>query len=284
MRSLDQIRSDCYHVDAMLPAERRLLIAERIRSRGVVSIAALAEHLGTSEITVRRDLRFLSEQGLAVKTHGGALLPSGLTREPPYSEKATTAAQEKEAIARVAAALIRPGESVILSPGTTTLALARVLRHLQDLTVVTNSLLAAEALMAATGVEVFVTGGQLRRSIHALIGPDVEDAVRPLRVSRTFISGNGMTAARGLSTPNPLVAAADRALAAAAERVVVLADHTKVGVETMCQTIPLELIATLITDHSADQRELRAIQDAGVEVLVAELIESPGLLAGAAGA
>lgn len=247
------------------------MIADRIRSRGVVTIAEMVGLLQASEITLRRDLRVMADQGLLVRTHGGALLPGGLTREPSYGEKATRAAREKAAIARAAVRLIHAGESLILSPGTTTLALAQLLGDIGELTVVTNSLLAADALMPTAGVEVLITGGQLRRSIHALVGPVAEEAVRPLRVSKTFLSGNGLTAKRGLSTPNPLVAAADRALAAAAERVVVLADHTKVGVETMCQTVPPEQISTVITDPGADPSEVAAMRDAGIEVVVAEL-------------
>jgi DeoR/GlpR family transcriptional regulator of sugar metabolism len=257
----------------MLAAERRQLIIERVRSRGAVAITDMAKVLGTSEITLRRDLREMAEQGLLVRTRGGAVLPGGLTRGPIYLEKATQAAAEKAAIARVAVQLIRPGDSIILSHGTTTLALARLLVDFQELTVVTNSLLVAEALMPAARVEVMLIGGTLLRSIHALVGPAAEDSVRPLRVSKAFISGNGLTAKRGLSTPSPLVAAADRALAAAAERVVVLADRTKIGCETMCRTVPPTGINTLITDSRADRNELVALSEAGVEIHVAGLDE-----------
>jgi len=120
-------------------------------------------------------------------------------------------------------------------------------------------------------VEVILTGGTLRRSIHALVGPATEESVRALRASQAFISGNGFTAARGLSTPSPVVAATDRALAGAAQHVVVLADHTKIGRETMCQTVPAARVQTLITDSLSDRAELESIHGAGVEVLVAEL-------------
>jgi len=137
--------------------------------------------------------------------------------------------------------------------------------------VVTNSLLVAQALMEASRVEVILTGGTLRRSIHALVGPATEESVRALRASQAFISGNGFTAARGLSTPSPVVAATDRALAGAAQHVVVLADHTKIGQETMCQTVPAARVQTLITDSRSDPSELEAIHGAGVDVLVAEV-------------
>jgi DeoR/GlpR family transcriptional regulator of sugar metabolism len=255
----------------MLAIERRRLIAESIRSRGVVSVAEMAETLGTTEITLRRDLRVMAKEGLLVRTHGGAVQPAALGHEPSYYEKSGQAATEKAAIARLALGMIRPGDSIVLGPGTTTLALARLLVNSPELTVVTNSLLVAQALMEAPRVEVILTGGTLRRSIHALIGPAAEESVRALRASQAFISGNGFSAERGLSTPSPLVAATDRALASAAQQVVVLADHTKIGQETMCQTVPAARIHTLITDSKAAPAELAAIREAGVDVRVAEV-------------
>ena len=134
--------------------------------------------------------------------------------------------------------------------------------------------------MPATRVEVILTGGTLRRAIHALVGPAAEESVRMLRASHAFISGKGLTAERGLSTPSPVVAAADRALAAAAQQTVVLADHTKIGHESMCQTVPLDQITTLVTDAAADPQQLMAIGEAGVVVLVAHGEGSPAAAEG----
>lgn len=255
----------------MLAAERRLRIAEAVRSRGAVVVAELAVELDTSEMTVRRDLRAMARDGLLVRTHGGALLQAGLAHEPSYSDKATRAAAEKASIARLAAAMVRPGDSIVLGPGTTTFAVARLLVDSPELTVVTNSLLVAQALMPAAHVEVILTGGTLRRSIHALVGPAAEESLRALRASQAFLSGNGLTTERGLSTPSPLVAAADRALAAASQQTVVLADYTKLGHETMCQTVPLDRMDVLITDCRADPGTVAAIREAGVEVRIASV-------------
>lgn len=253
----------------MLAVERRRLIADNLRVRGVVSVGEMAEVLGTTEITVRRDLRAMAKDGLVVRAHGGAVLPAAIGHEPSYSEKAHRAGAEKASIARLALDMIVPGDSILVGPGTTTLALARLLGDISELTVVTNSLLVAQALMPSPKVEVILTGGTLRRSIHALVGPSAEESVRALRASKTFISGNGFTAERGLSTPSPLVAATDRAFAAAAQQVVVLADHTKIGQDTMCQTVPVGRVHTLITDSRADPVVLAAIREAGVDVRVA---------------
>ena len=137
------------------------------------------------------------------------------------------------------------------------------------MTVVTNSLLVADALLDASGIEVLLTGGTLRRSIHALVGPPAENSLRGLRANQAFLSGNGLTAQRGLSTPNLMVAATDRALAAAAREVVVLADHTKVGRDTMCQTVPCPAMSMLVTDTASNPEELRAISEHGVEIRIA---------------
>jgi len=171
---------------------------------------------------------------------------------------------------RVAAAarLVEPGDSILLGPGTTTLALANRLRTISELTVVTNSLLVIQAFAGNPGVEVVSTGGILRRSIHALVGPSTEQGFASLKATRAFISGNGLTAERGLTTPNMLVATCDRALAAAGQQVIVLVDHTKVGLGTLYQTVAPSAIDVLFTDAEADAHELDRLRQAGVDVRV----------------
>src|SRR5439155_6200367 len=151
-RSLLLAFDRCRTIRTMLAVERRRLIAETLRSRGVVSVGQMAETLGTTEITVRRDLRAMAKDGLLVRAHGGAVLPSTVGHEPSYSEKAHQAGAEKAAIARAALEMVRPGDSILLGPGTTTLALARLLGDVAELTAVTNSPLVAQASMASPRV------------------------------------------------------------------------------------------------------------------------------------
>lgn len=139
---------------------------------------------------------------------------------------------------------------------------------------VTNSLLVAQALAHANRVEVVMTGGTLRGSNYALVGSGAEQSLQGLRVSRAFLSGSGLTAERGLSTSNMLSASVDRALVQAAAEVVVLADHTKLGTDTMFQTVPTDVITRLVTDEPPghDDRaatELQALADQGVQITVA---------------
>lgn len=245
-----------------------------VRANGAVSLRELARVVQTSEVTVRRDVRALEAEGLLDRRHGGAVLPGGFSREPGYPQKTHLAAAEKSAIADLAAGLVEEGDAVVVGAGTTTQELARRLARVPGLTVVTNSLLVAQALAHANRVEVVMTGGTLRGSNYALVGSGAEQSLHGLRVSKAFISGSGLTAERGLSTTNMLSASVDRALVQAATEVIVLADHTKLGADTMFQTVPTEAITHLVTDEqsTADDTtacELSALADCGVRISVA---------------
>ncbi|WP_443076104.1 DeoR/GlpR family DNA-binding transcription regulator [Streptomyces sp. NBC_01716] len=245
-----------------------------VRANGAVSLRELARVVQTSEVTVRRDVRALEAEGLLDRRHGGAVLPGGFTRESGFPQKSHLATAEKTAIADLAASLVEEGEAVVVGAGTTTQELARRLARIPGLTVVTNSLLVAQALAHANRVEVVMTGGTLRGSNYALVGSGAEQSLQGLRVSRAFLSGSGLTAERGLSTSNMLSASVDRALVQAAAEVVVLADHTKLGTDTMFQTVPSDVITRLVTDDppAHDDRaatELQALADQGVQITVA---------------
>ena len=234
-----------------------------VRANGAVSLRELARVVQTSEVTVRRDVRALEAEGLLDRRHGGAVLPGGFTRESGFPQKSHLATAEKTAIADLAAGLVDEGEAVVVGAGTTTQELARRLARVPGLTVVTNSLLVAQALAHANRVEVVMTGGTLRGSNYALVGSGAEQSLQGLRVSRAFLSGSGLTAERGLSTSNMLSASVDRALVQAAAEVVVLADHTKLGTDTMFQTVPTDVITRLVTDEPAAQRRPRRDRVAG---------------------
>lgn len=264
------------YLKPMFPAERRQAILEIVRADGMVSMRELCRRVQTSEVTVRRDLRYLEAAGLLDRRRGGAVALGAGSHEPTYTEKAHQAAAEKAAIALRAAELVEDGDAIVIGAGTTTQALARRLVGRRELTVVTNSLLVAQALARARDVEVVMTGGSLRKSIFALVGSAAEQSLAVLHTTTAFISGNGLTARRGLSTPNTLVAGVDRAIVAAAADVIVLADHTKIAVDKMVQTVPPERIRRVITDSAADQDELRRLRDAGIEVDVVTPVAGAG--------
>ncbi|MGW9182528.1 DeoR/GlpR family DNA-binding transcription regulator [Agromyces sp. NPDC055661] len=252
----------------MFTDERRQVILSALAVHGSISVVDLARMVRSSEITVRRDLRALEERGHLVRHRGGASVGRSVMDEPTYREKTVVAARQKLAMAALAAELVDDGDVVMLGAGTTTQAVAtRLVRR--RLMVATTSLLVADALADAPDVEVLLIGGILRGNIRAAIGGEAERAVARLRFQTVFLSGNGLTAANGLSTPNMHVASLDRASVDAAQRVVVLTDHTKVGIDSMMQTVPTERIDVLITDDEADEGELQRLSAAGVDVRVA---------------
>jgi DeoR/GlpR family transcriptional regulator of sugar metabolism len=271
---------------SVLIAERRRRLLEQVHDRGYVSFRELAEVLEISESTVRRDLRSLVAEGLLAATRGGVgpvrADPAGrstVVSTTPGEPGATSAPapvegdpvrRERQAIAARAASLVVPGSAVLLGPGRTTTTLARQLTGISELTVVTNSISVTQALIDAAQIDVVLVGGALRRSIGAMVGPITEQALQGLRGAQVFLSGDGVTAERGLTTPNVFAAATDQALMAAGKQVVVLADHTKLGHDTMCQTVPGDRIDVLVTDAGADPDFVRRLRADGIDVQVVQ--------------
>ncbi len=228
----------------------------------------LAAELITSEMTIRRDLKALENEGLVRRIHGGALLVPSRAYEPTFREKSRQYVDEKRRIGAAAAALVESGDTIILSPGTTTMEVARHLTGLRNVTVVTSAVNIAAELAPDPDIDVIVTGGHLRGTTYALVGSLAEETLRGLHVNNLFLGGNGLTVANGLTTPDLSVATTDRALLRASERVIVTADHSKIGRATLCQTAPIESIHVLVTDRGVPDQERRAFERAGVEVIV----------------
>ncbi len=234
----------------MLAGQRQLLILEEVRRRGAVRVAELTELLEVSDMTIRRDLDVLAVAGLVDKVHGGATALGRLsTDEPGFEAKSHRQLDEKDAIARAAADLVEPGQAIGLTAGTTTWRLAHHLVDVPDLTVVTNSIQAANILHRdrRPDLTVILTGG-VRTPSDALVGPVAVTTLRSLHVDVLFMGVHGMTADAGFTTPNLLEAETDQAFVASAERVVVTADHTKWGVRGLSRIARLDEIHALVTD------------------------------------
>jgi DeoR/GlpR family transcriptional regulator of sugar metabolism len=243
----------------MLAAQRHKLIVDELRSRGAVKVSELTELLAVSEMTIRRDLDSLASAGLLEKVHGGATVRGGLSAEEPgFEAKSHRQLKEKEAIARAAARLVEPGQSIGLTAGTTTWRLASHLAQVHDLTVVTNSIQVANVLHRESrgDLTVVLTGG-VRTPSDALVGPVAVSTIRSLHLDVLFMGIHGATADSGLTTPNLLEAETDRALVASSERVIVVADHTKWGVRGLSRIAGLEDIDVFVSDPDlpADARE-----------------------------
>ena len=253
----------------MLAHQRHGVILEAVREHGGVRVADLVERLGVSEMTVRRDIGELSRRGLVARVHGGAAAVGGRSSEEPgFAAKSVLQIDAKRAIAAAAAELVEPGASVALSAGTTTAEVARALREKPGLTVVTNSPRVADLLHdpADHARTVVLTGG-VRTPSDALVGPVARAGLHGLHVDLLFLGVHGFDTAAGLSTPNLSEAETDRALMAAAARVVVVADSSKWGVVGLMSFAGLDAVDVLVTDPGLEAEAHPAVTE-----LVGELV------------
>jgi DeoR/GlpR family transcriptional regulator of sugar metabolism len=262
----------------MLARQRQERILEEVRERGGARVSDLVELLGVSDMTIRRDIEALAARGLVEKVHGGATAATERSAEEPgFEAKSLRAQPEKEAIAAAAARLVRPGTAIGVTAGTTTWALARYLREVPELTVVTNSIPVAEVMRHSgrTDPNVVLTGG-LRTPSDALVGPVADAAIRSLHVDLLFMGVHGMDELKGFTTPNLMEAETNRAFVASARRLVVVADHTKWGVVGLTTMASLRDADVLVSDDRL-RPEARTL----LSELVGELVLAPVAAVGA---
>lgn len=249
----------------MLVGERRRKIVDVLESDDRAQVGELATLFGVSESTIRRDLQLLSETGVVERTHGGVLPPSRF--EPSFRQKETENRAEKRAIARAAANLVQPGHAVFLDGGTTTLELARELRLRTDITVASNSVPIAVEL--ANRLRLILTGGSVKESTLALVGPIAERSIEQMHVDIAFIGMNGVSSTAGFTTPTWEEAATKVRMIRAGRMAVVLADSSKLGTVTFAHVARPDEVDLLITGQAASAREVEALRSAGLEVLIA---------------
>ena len=217
--------------NGVLAQQRQEAILREVERVGGARVSELVDVLGVSDMTVRRDIEALAVNGLVLKVHGGATAVVGRSAEEPgFRVKSETNPMQKTAIARAAAGLIAPGSSIAISAGTTTYAVAHELVNVPNLTVVTNSPRVADLLHnpQREDLAVVLTGG-VRTPSDALAGPVADATLRSLHVDTLILGVHGIHQVAGLTTPNLIEAATNRALIASAQRVIVVADHSKWG-------------------------------------------------------
>lgn len=254
-RSLDTAPSSV----RALAAQRHDIITAQLRLHGAVRVGDLATLLDVSEMTVRRDLDALSELGVLDKVHGGATLRDDRSAfEPGFDTKSRRNLEEKLAIGRTAAGLVRAGMSIGLTAGTTTYHMAMSLLDVVDLTVVTNCIHIAEYLHQFPRADrtVLLVGGT-RTPSDALVGPTAVQTLSQLQLDLVFMGVHGMSA-KGFTTPNLAEAETNRAFAKTTNDVIVLADHSKWNLNGLCTILPLSEVAMIITD-SALRQDARAV-------------------------
>jgi DeoR family fructose operon transcriptional repressor len=251
----------------MYAPERQHLIATHARVHGRVEVADLARELHVTPETIRRDLTTLERTGVLRRVHGGAIPIERLTFERGLEDRKVSMTAEKERIAKAALAALPERGTVLLDAGTTTAALADVLPGDRDLTVVTNSVPIAGRLVANAGLITMLIGGRVRGATLAAVDAWALRTLAQIHVDVAFMATNGVTPEHGLTTPDLAEAAVKRAMVEAAGRVVLLADHTKVGAAYFARFAELRDVHVFMTDSGLDERLARELEAAGPKVV-----------------
>jgi len=253
----------------MLPAERKRRIVERVTERNGCSVADLADELGFSKATIRRDLQDLEDEGRIERSHGGAVPVSAVGQEPTYDEREVERLDAKRAIGQRAGQELRDEQVVFFDAGTTTMAVGRAAPTGRSVTAVTNMPDLATVLLDR-GFEVTLTGGALRPRTRALVGPVAESFLDRRHVDLLFLGTNGIDADVGLTTPNQDEAAVKSLMVDHAARVVLVADSSKFGERNFVTFADFEDVDVLVTDGSPPAALASALDEAGVSVVEVE--------------
>ena len=253
----------------MYAAERQQRIIAEARRAGRVEVTALADSLGVAAETVRRDLTALERRGSLRRVHGGAIPVERLEVEPTLATRSGRLADVKRRIAARALDELPSGGSIILDGGSTTLAVAEMLPPDLDLTVLTNSLAAATVLSTHPGITLYLLGGRVRGTTGAAVGDWATGALSDVVVDVAIVGTNGLSVARGLTTPDQSESLVKRAMVGAARKCVVLTDSSKAGDDHLHRFAQLGEVDVVITDTDLDDDVAAEIRAAGPEVVTA---------------
>ena len=244
----------------------RLLCENRILKANV-----LAQRFHVSMETIRRDFEYLEKKGYLTRTYGGAVAKSMRGSEPKYLSRIAEHSKEKQAIGRCAAQLIEEGDTLIIDSGTTTLALARQLSNIQNLTVFTNSVPIATELIKNPGIKVILLGGNLRNGGLSTSGFLAENSIKLFHADKAFLGAGGVTLAYGVGDYHVEEANLKRHYAEHAQKVILLADHSKFGVIALNHICSCTKIDIIVTDSNVDEKLASELKRKGPQIITAAL-------------
>jgi len=250
-----------------VPSSRQEEIRFLLQEHGHLTVAELAKMLNVSEMTIRRDLKTLAQMGLIQREHGGAYYPQR-SNQALFVARLGEAEREKTAIGKKATELINENDSIILDAGTTTLALAKALY--KKCVVITNSLPISSILADRENITVLLTGGEVRESTYALVGPMTRNNLMSFNVDKVFLGATGVSLEKGLSTANMLESEVKQAMIRSAREVILLAHSAKIGVVQYHTFAQLNQVDILVTDCRIDPQVRSRIEKMGVKVVIAE--------------
>ena len=255
-------------MDLLVP-ERRDRILALLKARGRVKVEEIVDELDVSFTTARRDLRQMHQQGMVLRTRGGAVLTRPVGYDRPISQDRELNIEEKDVVGRAATLLVDPDDTLMMDGGTTT---SRVLRHMPDIgiVVVTNC---TEVVMEAgnkANIEILLLGGAYLRRHSCTYGPITERQLQSLRGDKAILGAAAISVGDGLTDPNALTSQVKALMSERCGQTIVVADYSKLGAAMLFAALPITQVDKLLTDRKADPAIVREFRAAGLEVIIAE--------------
>jgi DeoR/GlpR family transcriptional regulator of sugar metabolism len=260
----------------MIVAERRKVIKELLIKNKSVKVSDLVDLLHVSEETIRRDLTQLGKEGIAEKNYGGAILieeEQNHSMIPPVNKRKLQYSHEKDSIGKVAAQMVKEGQIVIFDAGSTTWYVGKNLPENSQLTIITNAIDVAEECSKDDTASIYLLGGKLRRNSMSLVGPQAEIELQNYNADYVFLGTSGISLRQGFTSSDLYEAEIKRAMVSSGQKIVVVADHSKLqkaGLTSFCNFDETDIF---ITSELADKEILKEIEKRGVQVIVAPVSE-----------
>jgi DeoR/GlpR family transcriptional regulator of sugar metabolism len=259
----------------MIASQRRTVIKEMLLQQRSVKVADLVREFKVSEETIRRDLNTLEQEGIVQKNYGGAILNPELERTmvsiPPVYQRASQFSEEKEAIGKTAASWVSDQQIVILDAGSTTWYVAKHLRHLKQMTIVTNGINIVEECSHIEDASIILIGGKLIKKSMSLVGPQAESEFQKYNAHYAFLGTSGISFPKGFTSSDIFEAETKRAMVSAGQKVVVVADHSKLQKQALVSFASFQHVDILLTSDLADKQLLEQIASMGTEVVVTQV-------------
>jgi len=254
--------------EGMMAEERRMQILQILRSEGRAKVNELVRRFNTSAVTIRSDLNELDQRGLVQRSHGGAVIQDTVFRESPVHERIKSQSKEKQRIGAMAATLVREGETIILDSGTTTLEVARHLKNIPNLQVITNGVNIASELLGSRNTQIIMMGGTVRNDSASIVGRATEDMLEQFSADKLFLCGAGCDPDFGVSGTNLEETMANRAMLRAAREIIVVADASKFGKRSMSLIASFSEVDIVISDVSLPPELQDRIRSFGCKLIL----------------
>jgi DeoR family transcriptional regulator of aga operon len=254
--------------EGMMAEERRMQILHIVRSEGRAKVNDLVRRFNTSAVTIRSDLNELHQRGVIQRSHGGAVIQDTVFRESPVQERVKNKATEKQRIGAMAASLVGEGETIIIDSGSTALEVARHVKHIAHLQVLTNGLYIAVELLASRTVQTIIMGGSVRNDSASVVGRSSEDMVEQFSADKLFLGGAGCDPDFGVSGISLDETMANRAMLRAAREIIVVADSSKFSKRSMSLIASFAEVDIVISDTGLSAPLQERIRSFGCKLIL----------------